>query len=101
MCDASCSVSYGGSVQETRRREPVFPTAGKRDSIGRKHSEMDVQGNHDLRESWGMRRAYVPVGFLGSWGKSQAMSYGRFEPRVSRAVETSARQLAERHSRER
>jgi hypothetical protein len=62
VCDASCSVSYGGSVQETRRREPVFPTAGKRDGIGRKHSEMDVQGNHDLRESCGKRRGPRVVG---------------------------------------
>ena len=101
MCHASCTTGYGGPVQETRRGKPVFPTVGERDGIGRKHPEMYVQGNHDLRESGGQRRAYVSSGFIGSWGKSKAMRYGKLEPRVSRAIETSARPLAERHSRER
>jgi len=101
VCDAPCAVGYGGPVQETRWRKSVLSAFGKRDSIGLKYSEMDVQGNYDLRESWSHQRAHVSVGFLGSWGKSKTMRYGRFESRVSRAVEVSTGPLAERHPRER
>jgi len=101
VCDAPCAVGYGGPVQETRLRKSVFPAFGKRDSIGLTYSEMDVQGNYDLRESWSRQRTHVLVGFLGSRGKSKTMRYGRFESRVSRAVEASTGPLAERHPRER
>jgi len=73
VCDAPCAVGYGGPVQETRLRKSVFLAFGKRDSIGLKYSEMDVQGNYDLRESWSRRRAHVSVGFLGLRGKRCAM----------------------------
>ena len=92
-------LAMAAPVQETRLRKSVFPAFGKRDSIGLKYSEMDVQGNYDLRESWSRRRTHVLVGFLGSRGKSKTMRYGKFESRVSRAVEASTGPSAERHPR--